>query len=601
MKGFFSKIGSFFNALTRIVLFIPPFMRKKFAMFLSKRPALERIYNLTGLQMANSARFKTPTTFWKKLLIFIFQIAFFVGLIFLFSGLIILIENYVLASVRSFKDYYLSFVLSVYILFTVIEMSISLVDTLYKARDNALLFVYPVKPGEIFISKLLVKYIKEIKKATFFIVPFLLAFYIQKHAVPMETILWTYILKIVPVFIFLPIFLVLISGIVSILFSLIDTLFKRIPIIKFIVAIAAFIGAFSVLIVIINGLPSNLSLRDLWYKIVVDYVDQPIKTVTPFLICGYSIKTFLVGRTVWLNLVIFASHVSVIALLVVLNMFLSFKFFFKLSGSAVERGSSKVKKTKDKLNKNIFLAFFLKEVKTYFRSEEGTLFNTILVIALPLTVYCLNKIFMIMDISTFGKMLIISVNILISLTIITSVNISSANALSREGENFYLLKTSPLNTSSICYAKILFNAILTVVAAVSIAVALEIVNRAAIGNTNRLGEMDILFIFIITLCVGVGHLFLCFELDLTNPKVKQYAIGDKDTSNITKALVIGIIISALMTVLTFFFLHFAHYQGIPKENLLPKWLSVITISIIFLVSRVILFNKKLNAYFDDIS
>ena len=587
------------------MVIIPPTLKRKLLAMLHKRPSLERIYNLTGLQLANSSRYKAPTTLWKKILITILQCILFAGLIFLFIGVITLFDTYIFISPVSFDKAYVSFVLSVYVIFTVIEMSASLVNTLYKAKDNALLFVYPVKSREIFISKLLVKYVKEVKKVIFFIIPFLIAFYIKKHNMPLDIIHPLYFLKMVPIFVMLPISLVLLSGLISILFSLIDTLFKRVPLVKFIFSISLVIGAFTILIILINSLPSHLSLLALWSKIIGATdgggLDAFINTSTKYLIYGRSIVTFLTGRTVWKNLIIFFVHLSIVALLFVLNGFLSYKFFFKLSGSASERGSSKVKKTKDKLNKNIFLTFFMKEVKTYFRNEDGAIFNTILVISLPLTIYCLNKIFMIMDISTFGKMLIICVNILLALTIITSVNISSANALSREGNEFYLLKVSPLNTSSICYAKILFNAILTVIAAFSISIALKIVSDNSITNTNRLENIDIIFIFIITLFVGIGHLFLCFELDLTNPKIKQYASGDKDSSNITKALVIGIIISILMTVIAFFFLFVARFGTIGRNNLLIRWPAIVIISIIFLVSRIILFNKKLNAYFDELN
>ena len=116
MKGFFSKIGSFFSAMTKFMVIIPPFLKRKLLAFLHKRPSLERIYNLTGLQLANSSRYKAPTTLWKKIIVIIFQFALFFGLIFLFVGVITLFDEYIFGPTSvTFDKAYVSFVLSVYI------------------------------------------------------------------------------------------------------------------------------------------------------------------------------------------------------------------------------------------------------------------------------------------------------------------------------------------------------------------------------------------------------------------------------------------------------------------------------------------------------
>ena len=611
MRGIFDKIGAFFKSLTRFVFFLTPKMSAAFHKQLAKYPAAERIYNLTSLQITNSRRYKASTTLWKKILVVIIQLALLVGLVFLFKFAIQIFESNVLIT-RRFDQYYLSTVLSVYSIFTVIEMSASLVNTLYKAKDNAMLFVYPVKPEEIFISKLLVKYIREIKKALFFIVPFLIAFYLQEKTLTdgANTILNIgFIFKIIPVFLFLPPILVLLSGLVSIIFSLVDTLFKKYPVAKIVTSILVTIGVFALIIVLIDLLKAQMAqsagpesetnlVFNMWYFIIQD-ISNFFAFITPYLPLGFSTTTFLINHVLWKFFVYFFAFILLIALLVVLNAFVSLKFFFKLSSGATERGSSKKRVTKDKLNKNIFLTFFFKEVKTYMRSDDGAILTFVLAIVLPLTTYCLNKFFMLMNISEFGTMIIVCVNLLLSLTIITSTNISSANALSREGSEFYLLKVSPLNTSKICYAKILLNGILCVISITGMAIALKLVNANS-SSAYVLSDIDILYIFLITLFVGVGHLFYCFEIDLANPKIRQYAVGDQDTSNVTKALIVGIVLSVLTAVLAIFFFQIAIY-GQGQKDRIYRWPSLLVIAIIYLGTRIWLFNKKLNVYFDELS
>ena len=614
MRGIFDKIGAFFKSLTRFVFFLTPKMSAAFHKQLAKHPAAERIYNLTSLQITNSRRYKATTTLWKKILLVILQLALIVGLVFLFKFAIGLFESSVLIT-RRFDQYYLATVLSIYSIFTVIEMSVSLVNTLYKAKDNAMLFVYPVKPEEIFISKLLVKYIRELKKAIFFIVPFLIAFYLQEKTLTdgVNTILNIgFIFKIIPVFLFLPPILVLLSGLISIIFSLVDTLFKKYPVAKIVTSILVTIAVFALIIVLINllkvqmnqggsgdgeGRTANL-VYNMWYYIIQD-ISNFFAFITPYLPLGFSVTNFLINHVLWKFFVYFFAFILLIALLGVLNAFVSLKFFFKLSSGATERGSSKKRVTKDKLNKNIFLTFFLKEVKTYMRSDDGAILTFVLAIVLPLTTYCLNKFFMLMNISDFGTMIIVCVNLLLSLTIITSTNVSSANALSREGSEFYLLKVSPLNTSKICYAKILLNGILCVISISGMAIALKIVNANS-ASAYVLSDIDILCIFLITLFIGIGHLFYCFEIDLSNPKIRQYAMGDQDTSNVTKALIVGIVLSVLAAVFAIFFFNIAIY-GQGQTDRIYRWPSLLIIAIIYLGTRIWLFNKKLNVYFDELS
>ena len=600
MRNLFDKIIDFFRSLTRFVFFFTPSMEDRFHRRLAKRPALERIYNLTSLQITNSKRYKSDEALWKKILLVILQLALVVGLVFIFKLLIQVFEQNVLIT-RRFDQYYLAAVFSIYSLFTIIEISVSLINTLYKAKDNAILFVYPVKPEEIFISKLLVKYIKEVKKAIFFIVPFLIAFYLQEQTINVDGVYLLnigFIFKTIPVFLFLPPLLVLTSGLISIVFSFVDTIFKRHPIVKFITSILFTIGIFVLIIFLINALPTDKTIYELWYFVIKE-ISNFITFITPYLPLGFSITSFLINHVVWKFFVYLAAFIALIAILVVLNKFVSLGVFFKLSTSATERGSSIKRVTKDKLNKNIFLTFFLKEIKTYIRSDDGAIFTFILAIVLPLTTYCLNRIFMIMDISTLGTMIIICINLLLSSIIITSTNIASANALSREGSEFYLLKVSPLNTSKICYAKILLNGILCVISVAGMAVALKIVNVTS-SSTNVLKDTDILFIFLTSLFIGIGHLFYCFEIDLANPKIKQYASGENDTSNITKALIVGVVISIIITALAFFFFRVALY-GRGQTDTIYRWPSILVVALIYLGTRIWLFNKKLNVYFDELN
>ena len=99
-------------------------------------------------------------------------------------------------------------------------MSSSFVNTLYKSKDNMILLSMPVKASEVFASKLLVRYIREVKKMAYFIVPMFLGYYFLKSFT--YSLTFAYVLRLGLMFILIPLFIVLISGLISIAFVGLD-------------------------------------------------------------------------------------------------------------------------------------------------------------------------------------------------------------------------------------------------------------------------------------------------------------------------------------------------------------------------------------------
>lgn len=603
MKGFFAKIKGFFGSLTHGFFVAKDKIQPKINAFFVKHPRVGRVYNLTSLQLSNSSRFKVPEDLLTRILARIGQVLLFGALIAIFTFGISLYEQFVL--ITSFIDNrHLVFLLSVYTILTILEMSASLVNTMYKAKDNAILMSFPVHPGEIFVSKLLAKYVKELKKALFVVLPFLVAFFINRRVT--MSLSWLFLPKIIPVLFFLPLFLVLFSGFLSILFSMVDTLFKKFGILKLVFTAILIIGAFAVLLILIDTLPQGTGIHFLWYRITTGF-ESFLETVDPYLPVSYWTVRFLIGGKWWVTLIVFVAMLAVLTGLFFLNYGVSFRFFFRLATNARDSGGQiKKRVTSDKLRKSTFMTFFMKELKIYLRSDEGMTSTLMFVLILPLLVASLNKLFLAMNISQMGRLLVICVNILISCTVLTATNIAAANALSREGSEFYLLKVSPLNTRVICLAKLALNGILLLISTLAMGVGLSIV-CARSTSLIVLQPMDIIFISVISLVVGLGHLLWSFELDLTHPKIQQYKAGDKDNSNLTKSLFLGILLSVLFTIATYFYLNIAvdstHLflkDGHDPASYAYRWPLILLVALIFAGSRAVLFVKRLRVCFDEL-
>ena len=104
---------------------------------------------------------------------------------------------------------------------------------------------------------------------------------------------------------------------------------------------------------------------------------------------------------------------------------------------------------------------------------------------------------------------------------------------------------------------------------------------------------DLILMVITILCVSTGTLMWNFELDVCNPKVRDYIVkGDSftDNPNVSKAVLIGFIVSILAGTLSLLLLFDGHITG---------WIRIILLAIAFLGIRIYLLNGNLKAYFND--
>ena len=86
----------------------------------------------------------------------------------------------------------------------------SMMDVLYNSKENTMLLAFPCNYNEIFISKIIVFALEEIRKSCFFILPFLLSYGLVSGA---GVFYWV---QLIPLWIFIVLFPVLFSAIISI-------------------------------------------------------------------------------------------------------------------------------------------------------------------------------------------------------------------------------------------------------------------------------------------------------------------------------------------------------------------------------------------------
>lgn len=571
-KGIINKLNKIFNVfIDKLKL-----LKRK---FIIKNKVLNRIDIITSMQINNSKSLSKKNN--NKFLSFIIRIIIFILTI---VGLKYAISYFQIYAFVSFNYALLAAIIIMFIILSVFETSSDFVNTIYKGKDNSLLLSYPVKPSEVFASKLIVRYILEFKKVLSFVLPLLIAFYLEKSLT--YSLNAIYFVKSIYVIILIPLFIVLISAMLSALLAVIDYVCRKFSFIKKIITLLVFGVIAFIVISLVNSLPLNLPLLKLWFSVTSSVIGYLSNIVDKTLFTN-KLLYFMMGFSSLENFVITLIEMIVLVLIV---SFICFPFFFKLSSSSIEFSSSKVYKTKMKQNQNIFFVFLNKEIKNYFRSDDNIMVTFLYLLILPILIYCLNRIFYSLNISSTGRILIICINVLISITLLTASNISSASSLSREGNEFYLLKISPVDTKMICFAKCLVNFFLSNLAILSVGFSLSFTHFMKIN--------DIMFICIVLFFVNTGHICWCFELDILNPKIAQYSAGEEiinNNPNVRKSITIGLILAIIFTFLSYFF--YIKYN----EGAIIGPVRVIIVAFMFCVVRIYLFVVKIKVYFNEIT
>ena len=192
---------------------------------------------LTLLQLSEKIKLKRETTFSQKL--GIVGKSFFHTVI---SYVVLVLLCFLLFNILFVRTsaLLLTFVLFIMQLLSIVTSTVSMTDSLYLSKDNYLLMTYPVKHSHIYISKLLVAYILELRRGVQFTLPLLLAY----ATINTNLLTFNYVLASIIYSILLPLFPVLIGALLSIPVALGKKFIKKYTIIQILGTIVLFVGLF---------------------------------------------------------------------------------------------------------------------------------------------------------------------------------------------------------------------------------------------------------------------------------------------------------------------------------------------------------------------
>ncbi len=450
-----------------------------------------------------------------------------------------------------------------------------IMSILYTSKENAMLLVFPCTYGEIFLSKIIVFAIEEMKKSIYFILPILLGFGVMAGGV-------AYWILLIPMWFMLCLLPVLFSSLLSIpLIYVKRFLEKHLGLYAFLI-VTAITAVFAGVTVLLQKLPDPLRLVAV-YREFIAMVEGWFATASKWSLWYVFIGNAMFGEAVWLYLPL---SILTFAAFCMGCFLIGRPFYFKAVSSTVEAGRTKKHKAVHHKHNNLFLTFFRKELKLFFRNSQSVNSAVITILMFPFLSYVFNFILLIINKNVLGDFMTIAFNVMITLSILSANNANVASAISTEGNEFAILKTAPSDTSVICWAKI---AVTSLVNFIALAVTFIMLTFTTNLQGENLALMAVLLVF-----VTMGHIMWSFQIDVNSPRILDYAMkGNNVVSNVNigKAILIGFGVATVTGVLALLLL---------MDSLLTGWIRLLALAIAFVIARFYLLRRNIKVYFNEI-
>lgn len=431
---------------------------------------------------------------------------------------------------------------------SLVSTTAGLVKSLYFSKDNSVLLTLPVTPSLVFLSKLVVYYVYELRKNFMFIVPMFLAYGFFKGMV-----IWYYPWMLF-LFVFVSVLPVLLSALLSIPCMYVYQLIRKVQVIQYILYAVLAGGLIALGWYLIGLIPANINFVETWgttFWEIQAFLEGFTKTFTLM----HAFTTLIVGKTQGLRLVLFDISslwgalilIATTALLLVLCFVLAKPLFYRMASKPFEFSKDESITGKKNVKTGGFLSALLKEIKIGIRGNSFIKHGAIVVVVLPMAIALLNKMYSAMNTRFLGMQMTVAFNLMVVLLILLLTNIDMASAYSRDGSTAYLNKVQPTSYAKILFAKLVMNLLITLVGV--------ILTTVVFSTYSSMSPINNVLFGVVSYLVYACHLFWSAETDLMNPQYAQYATFNEQANNPNEntSVLLLFILSLIFFVLALFF------------------------------------------------
>ena len=553
---------------------------------------MKNLMTLVVMQLRNKIDFS-----WAKTKMNIFRTLLF-G--FLKFAIITAITYVVLYLCQTIGIFYYSESPRIMILVVTFSLILSLISctkdlmlNLYFAEDNRVLITFPVNSNVIFLSKLIVFYIYEIKRSLSFLIPITLGsviLLVTKGCASPFAFLWMWL----PLLLIIAI-PVLLGAILSIPTMYVYKFLKKYSILQVILFGSILTLVIIVIIQLINLIPEKIDLINQW-PTIKKWLYQFLVNVESNLPPMRFLIRIIVGEqaSIDADCVINIMTILKFGLLLVIDFallvfvyLLARPLFFSIMAKNFE-----VNKSRQSHNKNVrhskYFTFVNKELKINLRTISISINYLMVYIVVPILILLLNALYGAMDLKYLGEILIFTFNILIICLPLLASNALVATYYSREGKAGYLKKVKPIYALYPLFTKLFFNLILSI--------PTVFITVWIFGDSVGFNAWNIIILGFAILFLHYGHMIYSALLDVMNPQNEQYASTGvvEDNPNENKSTILAFILSFAYAIIAFILFN---ESGVQHGSYLPACIRMLIISIVYCASCVILFIKKIKAYY----
>lgn len=553
---------------------------------------MKNLMTLVVMQLRNKIDFS-----WAKTKMNIFRTLLF-G--FLKFAIITAITYVVLYLCQTIGIFYYSESPRIMILVVTFSLILSLISctkdlmlNLYFAEDNRVLITFPVNSNVIFLSKLIVFYIYEIKRSLSFLIPITLGsviLLVTKGCASPFAFLWMWL----PLLLIIAI-PVLLGAILSIPTMYVYKFLKKYSILQVILFGSILTLVIIVIIQLINLIPEKIDLINQW-PTIKKWLYQFLVNVESNLPPMRFLIRIIVGEqaSIDADCVINIMTILKFGLLLVIDFallvfvyLLARPLFFSIMAKNFE-----VNKSRQSHNKNVrhskYFTFVNKELKINLRTISISINYLMVYIVVPILILLLNALYGAMDLKYLGEILIFTFNILIICLPLLASNALVATYYSREGKAGYLKKVKPIYALYPLFTKLFFNLILSI--------PTVFITVWIFGDSVGFNAWNIIILGFAILFLHYGHMIYSALLDVMNPQNEQYASTGvvEDNPNENKSTILAFILSFAYAIIAFILFN---ESGVQHGSYLPACIRMLIISLAYCASCVILFIKKIKAYY----
>ena len=468
-----------------------------------------------------------------------------------------------------------------------------LVKSLYLSRDNLVLLTFPTTPTMVFLSKLLVYYVYELKKNFTFLVPLFIAYGIVL-GYPVYYYLWA-----VSLFFFLAAIPVLLGALLSMPALFGYQLIKKSKILQTAIFVAFYAGVIALAVWIISLIPDEINFlkggiptKEInAFTAAIANGFPPIAWLTKMII-GTPYSPVVINGIATTEPVVFSINtlwtflgmVGSLAALTALGLLLAQPLFYKMASKPFEFKKKMRIEAKSNTKSPVFLSAVKKEWLVALRNGSLVSMLTQVLVILPIAIAFLNSLYEAMDISYFGVQMTIAFNFLIILLFMLSTNVNMASVYSKDGFAAYLNKVQPSTYGSLLFARLTVNLVVGFIGVIAASITYGQYYTADLGN---------LVLFAIAVYgVFVAHLFWSAEMDLMNPQYRQYATFSEQSNNPNenKSSLLSFLLSVAFALCTFLLL---------PEGIALAWVKATLVAIALAGFKIFTFFLKIKVYYKE--